>query len=113
TLGIPADLFNASGRHASSAAHQYGEKYGAGMVRIRQTVILQGGSAMTLLHIKNVGFALLFLSTLLATACHHPPKTPPPPPPLSGTGDSARPTPSTPAPTITLRAEPATIERGG
>src|SRR5207237_7584641 len=65
---------------------------------------------MTLLRIKNVVFALLVLFALLASACH---KTvasapPAPPPPIA-----PPPTPATPAPTITLRAQPATIDRGG
>lgn len=65
---------------------------------------------MTLRPIRNLGFALLMLSALLAVACHGKvASTPPPPPP-----DAAPPAAGgTPAPTITLRAEPSTIDRGG
>src|SRR5215469_9213397 len=58
---------------------------------------------------KVVGSSTLLLSALLAFGCHG--KTaaaPPPPPPPPPT-----PTASTPAPTITLRAQPGTIDRGG
>jgi peptidoglycan-associated lipoprotein len=65
---------------------------------------------MTLQRIKNVGFALLILSALLTAACHkNVAATPPPPPPP----DAPPATATTPAPTITLRAQPATIDRGG
>ena len=52
--------------------------------------------------------ALLVLGAMLLTACHHNTAVGPPPPPPA--------TPSEPAPaapTITLRANPATIDRGG
>ena len=65
---------------------------------------------MTLSRIKNVGFNLLLLSTLLAFGCHKKvAATPPPPPP------PAAPVPAVPvpAPTITLRAQPTAIDRGG
>ena len=65
---------------------------------------------MTSAHIKNVGFAILFFSILLAVGCHHPPVPPPPPPAAT---NIVTPTPPPPAPTITLRAQPATIDRGG
>ena len=66
---------------------------------------------MTLLRIKNVGFTLFCFSLLLAFGCH--PKqtagpTPPPPPP-----PAVAPPVAAPAPTITLRAQPASIDRGG
>lgn len=64
---------------------------------------------MTSSRITNVGFALLILSTLLAFGCHkNVAATPPPPPPPPST-----PAPAPPAPTITLRAQPSTIDRGG
>jgi peptidoglycan-associated lipoprotein len=56
---------------------------------------------------KGVG-TILLLSALLAFGCHgKAPAAPPPPPP------PPTPTASTPAPTITLRAQPGTIDRGG
>jgi len=65
---------------------------------------------MTLRRIRNVGFALLVLFALLA-ACHKKvAATPPPPPPPPS---APPPAPAPPAPTITLRAQPATIDRGG
>src|SRR5437867_286940 len=70
-------------------------------------MILQGGSAMTWSHIKNVGFVFLILSALLALACHKNVAAPPPAP-IAVT--PAPPPP--PAPTITLRAQPGTIDRG-
>src|SRR5436190_3873497 len=63
---------------------------------------------MTSSRINKVGLVLLVLSTLMVFACGK--KTPPAPPPAAS---NALPTPPTPAPTITLRAEPATIDRGG
>src|SRR5689334_19427612 len=56
---------------------------------------------------KGVGLSFLF-TILLAFGCgkKNPPVPPPPPPPPT-------PTASTPAPTITLRAQPGTIDRGG
>jgi peptidoglycan-associated lipoprotein len=56
---------------------------------------------MTSPRIKHVGLLLLILSTLVAIACR---KQPPPPPPAAAV--------PAPAPTITLRAEPGTVERG-
>jgi peptidoglycan-associated lipoprotein len=58
---------------------------------------------------RHLGFGVLVFTTLLAVGCH---KTvasnpPPPPPPVDNT-----PPPAT-APTITLRAAPSTIDRGG
>jgi peptidoglycan-associated lipoprotein len=65
---------------------------------------------MTLRRITNVGFAPLFLFALLAAACHkNVAAAPPPPPPPSAAPAAA----ATPAPTITLRAQPAAIDRGG
>src|SRR5215831_6006315 len=63
---------------------------------------------MTVSHIQKVGLALMIVSTLLEFGCKHPQPaappaanvTPPPPPPA-------------PAPVITLRAQPAAIDRGG
>src|SRR5215813_9919745 len=56
---------------------------------------------------KGVGLTVL-LSALMAFGCHHTtPAAPPPPPP------PPTPTASAPAPTITLRAQPGTIDRGG
>src|SRR5262249_18452885 len=63
---------------------------------------------MTSLRTKGVGITLLVL-LLLAFGCHgKAPAAPPPPPPPPPT-----PTAATPAPTITLRAQPGTIDRGG
>jgi peptidoglycan-associated lipoprotein len=56
---------------------------------------------------KKIGLLFLTLLMLLAFACHKkvaPPPTPPPPPPP--------PPPPAAAPTITLRANPTTINRG-
>jgi peptidoglycan-associated lipoprotein len=53
----------------------------------------------------HAGLMILF-GVFLFTSCHHNP--PPPPPPPTPTA-----TPPAPAPMITLRATPATIERGG
>jgi len=62
---------------------------------------------MTSLRTKGVGISLLVF-LLLAFGCHHnTPAAPPPPPP------PPTPTAATPAPTITLRAQPGTIDRGG
>src|SRR2546425_8016314 len=71
-------------------------------------MILQGGSAMTWSHIKNVGFVFLILSALLALGCHKNVAAPPPAP----IAVTPAPTPPPPAPTITLRAQPGTIDRG-
>ena len=57
---------------------------------------------MTTFRFKNLGLLLLFLSTLFAFSCKKAVAVaPPPPPPV------APPVPP-PAPTITLRADPAT-----
>src|SRR5205823_2827162 len=58
---------------------------------------------------KGVGFALLLLSILLTCACHRNVAAAPPPPPPP----SAAPAVNAPAPTITLRAQPTAIDRGG
>src|SRR5262249_12284699 len=63
---------------------------------------------MTSSRINKVGLVLLVASTLMVFECHG--KTTPPPPPAAS---NVQPTPPTPAPTITLRASPATIDRGG
>jgi len=64
---------------------------------------------MTLpLNRSRVGLMILFVAALALVACHH--KSPPPPPPPAV---AATPTTAAPAPTITLRANPATIDRGG
>jgi peptidoglycan-associated lipoprotein len=57
--------------------------------------------------IRKIGLLFLTALMLLAFACHKtvaPPPPPPPPPP--------QPAPPPPAPTITLRAQPTTIDRG-
>jgi peptidoglycan-associated lipoprotein len=64
---------------------------------------------MTLLRMNNVGMAILVASMLLAFACK--PKPPAAPPPAATV--TPAPTPPPPAPVITLRAQPATIDRGG
>src|SRR5438552_916558 len=62
---------------------------------------------MTTFRIKNLGLLLLFLLMLFTFSCRkkaavvQPPPPPPPPPPVAA-----------PAPTITLRANPATVDRG-
>ena len=68
------------------------------MVRVHSIEIL-GGLAMTSRH-KRVGVVLLTLAMLFIFACHKKAAPPPPPPPPPS------------APTITLRANPATINRG-
>ena len=63
---------------------------------------------MTLLRFKNVGLALFVLSLIAPMGCRKSTASvtpPPPPPPVTNT-------PPPPAPTVTLRAQPATIERG-
>jgi peptidoglycan-associated lipoprotein len=63
---------------------------------------------MTVSHIRKVVFILLVVSTLVAVACGKKP-IPQPPTPVVNTP----PTPPPPAPTITIRAQPAAIDRGG
>jgi peptidoglycan-associated lipoprotein len=62
---------------------------------------------MTLSHLKNFGLILFVGSTLIASACKKPVA---PPPPAASTPPAP---PPAPAPAVTLRAMPATIERGG
>src|SRR5215831_16550935 len=76
------------------------------MVRIHQVRFCKEGLAMSSTRTKGVGFTLLFF-TLIAFGCHKTPALPPLPPP------AAAPPPAAPAPTITLRAQPTTIDRGG
>ncbi len=55
---------------------------------------------------RRVGLIILILTTIFALSCKKPiPPAPPPPPPPA-------PAPAPPAPSITLSAEPLTIERG-
>ena len=62
---------------------------------------------MTLFRRKDVVLLLLIVSVLMAASCKkRVAATPPPPPP------PVAPAPPAPAPAITLRAQPATIERG-
>jgi peptidoglycan-associated lipoprotein len=65
---------------------------------------------MTLSRTKLFGSTVLFL-TLVAFGCHgkSAATTPPPPPPPAATNNQ----PSATAPTITLRAQPSSIDRGG
>jgi peptidoglycan-associated lipoprotein len=63
---------------------------------------------MSSLRFKNIGVVLLTFTMLLAFACHK--KTAPPPPAAAVTPPPAPPPP--PAPSITLRAQPTTINRG-
>jgi peptidoglycan-associated lipoprotein len=58
---------------------------------------------------RHLGFGVLILPALLALGCHKttPTNPPPAPPPVANTAAAA------PAPTITLRAQPSTIDRGG
>jgi peptidoglycan-associated lipoprotein len=64
---------------------------------------------MNLYRTKTIGSTLL-LFTLAAFGCHgkSAATTPPPPPPPAASN-----TPAAPAPTITLRAQPSSIDRGG
>src|SRR5262245_20107843 len=64
---------------------------------------------MTLLRTKNLGLILLVIPPLTALSCHKKPAAAPPP--VASTPPPVTPPP--PAPTITLRAQPATIDRGG
>jgi peptidoglycan-associated lipoprotein len=77
------------------------------MVRIHQVRFWKEGLVMGSSRTKGVGFTLLFF-TLIALGCHKTPAQPPTPPP-----PAAAPPPAAPAPTITLRAQPTTIDRGG
>ena len=63
---------------------------------------------MRLSHMKSVLFALFLFGMLFLVGCggKKTAAAPAPPPPVT-------PPPAAPAPAITLRAEPATIERGG
>jgi peptidoglycan-associated lipoprotein len=63
---------------------------------------------MRLSHMKSVLFALFLFGMLFVVGCggKKTASTPAPPPPVT-------PPPAAPAPAITLRVEPATIERGG
>src|SRR6185369_14684768 len=64
---------------------------------------------MTLSRMMNGRLSLALVLVLFVAACHSkPPATPPPPPNANVTPPVAA-----PAPTITLRAQPATIDRGG
>src|SRR5215470_17058213 len=63
---------------------------------------------MTLSHIRKVGLILLLFSTLVSVACGKKPVPAPPTPVVT-----APPTPPAPSPTITIRAQPAAIDRGG
>lgn len=65
---------------------------------------------MTFSRIQKVGFLLVLVSTLLAVGCKT--KAPAAPPPAAATV-TPPPTPPPPAPVITLRAQPASIDRGG
>ncbi|HLH72066.1 MAG TPA: peptidoglycan-associated lipoprotein Pal [Chloroflexota bacterium] len=64
---------------------------------------------MTFSRAKGAGYTLTFFLTLIALGCHKNTAAPPPPPPPP----AAPPAASAPAPTITLRAQPSTIDRGG
>jgi peptidoglycan-associated lipoprotein len=66
---------------------------------------------MTPLRQKNLGFMLMVVFALLSAACHKNVAAAPPPPPPRVAVDTAA--PGGVAPTITLRAQPATIDRGG
>jgi len=58
---------------------------------------------------KNLGVVLLTFAMLLIVACH---KKVAPPPPAAAAPPPPTPAPPPPAPTITLRANPTTINRG-
>ncbi len=57
---------------------------------------------------RTKGLTLVLFFTLIAVGCHKTPAAAPPPPPAP-----APPPPAPAAPTITLRAQPGTIDRGG
>src|SRR5262245_55183246 len=101
---LTADLFDASGWNQSSTTHKHRTEHRTGMVRIPQ---VRRESVMILSRFRKGGLILLFASMTVAAACKG--KQPPPPPAAVVTPPPA---PAPPAPTITLRAEPATIERG-
>lgn len=64
---------------------------------------------MSLSRAKGVGYALFLFFTLAGLGCHkNAAATPPPAPP-----PAEPPAAAAPAPTITLRAQPSTIDRGG
>jgi peptidoglycan-associated lipoprotein len=63
---------------------------------------------MTRSRTQGLGLTLVLFLTLIAVACHKPTASAPPPaPPVTP------PAPAPAAPTITLRAQPGTIDRGG
>jgi peptidoglycan-associated lipoprotein len=57
---------------------------------------------------KGLGLTLLLFFTLVGLGCHKTPAAPPTPPPPAAPAPTAA-----AAPTITLRAQPGTIDRGG
>jgi peptidoglycan-associated lipoprotein len=63
---------------------------------------------MTRSRTKALGLTLVLFFTLIAVGCHKTPAAPPPQPP-----PATPPPPAPAAPTITLRAQPGTIDRGG
>jgi peptidoglycan-associated lipoprotein len=62
---------------------------------------------MTRSRTQGLGLTLVLFFTLIAVGCHKTPIAPPSPPPVTP------PPPPPAAPTITLRAQPGTIDRGG
>ncbi len=65
---------------------------------------------MTSTRVKKVFLLFLILTTLLTVACH--PKTPVKGPDTNSLPPRTEPPPATPAPAITLTAQPSTINRG-
>src|SRR5207344_1447020 len=65
---------------------------------------------MTLSHVQKVVFVLVLASTVVVVACKRPGPTAAPP---NASTIAQPPTPPPPAPVITLRAQPAAIDRGG
>lgn len=62
---------------------------------------------MTSRTLSRVGLLLLMLTSLLVLSCRKAPAAAPPPPP-----PPSQPPPPAPAPVITLRADPSTVDRG-
>src|SRR5215472_7912377 len=77
------------------------------MVRIYQMKLCKEGSVMIRSRTKGLGLSLVLFFVLIAVGCHK--NTASGPPPLA----AAAPEPPPDAPTISLRAQPGSIDRGG
>src|SRR5262245_14708065 len=100
-----ADLFDGSGRFKNSTTHKFRKEHRTGVVRILQVRRL---SVITLARMKFFGLLFLLISLVTVAACKDKTRTPTPPVATVSTP----PTPPPPAPVVTLRAQPATIDRG-